>query len=68
MVSLEYESGSHLPPLPEPAGPPRIPRVGVVDHLLSVAYIYPFRCGHCLRRFRATQWGKRYRRRVPARL
>ena len=44
----------------------RIPRVGVIDHLLSVAYIYPFRCGHCLRRFRTMQWRKRYRRRVPA--
>lgn len=44
----------------------RIPRAGAVDHLMSLAYIYPFRCGHCLRRFRAMQWGKRYRRRLPA--
>lgn len=65
MVSLEYKSGHHLPHC-QSMRVHRIPRVGVVDHLLSVAYIYPFRCGHCLRRFRATQWGKRYRRRVPA--
>jgi hypothetical protein len=44
----------------------RVPRAGLIDRVLSVVYVYPFHCGHCLRRFRKMQWGKRYRRRQPA--
>jgi hypothetical protein len=44
----------------------RVPRAGLIDRVLSVFYVYPFWCGHCLRRFRKMQWGKRYRRRQPA--
>lgn len=38
----------------------RVRREGVVEKLLSVAYVYPFRCQLCGRRFRAMQWGRRY--------
>jgi hypothetical protein len=42
----------------------RARRAGVIEHLLSTAYIYPFRCRRCLTRFRAMQWGRRYIRRT----
>lgn len=35
---------------------------GPGERLLSVFYIYPFRCQVCGRRFRALQWGVRYAR------
>ena len=38
----------------------RLKRGGVCDHLLSLVYIYPYRCRACLRRFRSLQWGTRY--------
>lgn len=38
----------------------RIRRRGILDHLLSLAYIYPFRCQVCSHRFRTFQWGVRY--------
>jgi hypothetical protein len=38
----------------------RAPRKGVLEQLLSLAYIYPFRCQLCTHRFRAMEWGKRY--------
>ena len=31
-----------------------------MERLLSAAYVYPFRCQLCGRRFRALQWGKRF--------
>jgi hypothetical protein len=39
-------------------------RASVADRLLSTAFIYPFRCGRCLTRFRIMRWGWRYPRRV----
>lgn len=45
----------------------RCPREGVLEHLLSAVYVYPFRCQLCTRRFRALQWGKRYRRQLADR-
>lgn len=45
---------------------PRIERVrrqGLWEYLLSVIYIYPFKCAECGNRFRALEWGIRYRRR-----
>lgn len=44
-------------------GQPRVRRChreGVVERALSAAYVYPFRCQLCARRFRALQWGMRY--------
>ncbi len=41
----------------------RLQRGGVLGHLLSFVYIYPYRCVACWRRFRALQWGTRYVRR-----
>lgn len=38
----------------------RSPREGVVERLLSVGYIYPFRCQLCTHRFKALRWGERY--------
>jgi hypothetical protein len=38
----------------------RVRRESVAERLLSVAYVYPFRCQLCGRRFRAMQWGRRY--------
>lgn len=38
----------------------RIRRQGQLEHLLSVFYLYPFRCQLCSRRFRAFKWGRRY--------
>ncbi|MGH7235607.1 MAG: PilZ domain-containing protein [Nitrospiraceae bacterium] len=38
----------------------RIRRQGLLEYLLSTAYIYPFRCQVCSHRFRAFQWGVRY--------
>ncbi len=38
----------------------RVSRDGLYEHLVSLAYFYPFRCRACLRRFRAFQWGQRY--------
>ncbi|HSE95670.1 MAG TPA: hypothetical protein VLD61_07235 [Methylomirabilota bacterium] len=38
----------------------RSSRRGVVERLLSGAYIYPFRCRACKCRFRLLRWGTRY--------
>jgi len=38
----------------------RVRRRGLLDHLLSIGYIYPFRCQVCFHRFRTFQWGVRY--------
>ncbi len=38
----------------------RLHRGGVFGHLLSLVYIYPYRCRACWRRFRAFRWGTRY--------
>lgn len=38
----------------------RAGRAGRLDRLLSLAYVYPFRCQSCLHRFRLMVWGQRY--------
>jgi len=38
----------------------RLQRGGVFECLLSLVYIYPYRCLDCRRRFRALRWGIRY--------
>ena len=38
----------------------RVSRTGVVERLLSVFYVYPFKCQLCGYRFRFFQWGVRY--------
>lgn len=38
----------------------RTHRVGIIERVVSLAYIYPFRCGNCHRRFRRFRWGERY--------
>ncbi len=40
----------------------RAPRQGFKERLLSVFYIYPFRCQLCQHRFRFLQWGVKYHR------
>jgi hypothetical protein len=40
----------------------RAHRRGVIERLLSVAYVYPFRCQLCGHRFKALRWGTRYSR------
>jgi c-di-GMP-binding flagellar brake protein YcgR len=35
-------------------------RQGALDRLLSLAYVYPFRCQICRHRFHLLQWGLRY--------
>jgi c-di-GMP-binding flagellar brake protein YcgR len=35
-------------------------RQGALDRLLSLAYMYPFRCQVCRHRFHLMQWGLRY--------
>ncbi len=35
----------------------------MAEILLSLVYVYPFRCQHCGHRFRAFHWGRRYTRR-----
>lgn len=42
----------------------RISRQGLLERLLSIAYIYPFRCQVCSHRFRTFQWGVRYVKQV----
>lgn len=38
----------------------RVHREGVVERLLSLCYLYPFRCQLCSHRFLALQWGRRF--------
>jgi PilZ domain len=38
----------------------RVRREGLIEHLLSQFYVYPFRCQLCGKRFRARQPGVRY--------
>jgi hypothetical protein len=38
----------------------RVSRVGLGERLLSVFYVYPFKCQLCGYRFRFFQWGVRY--------
>ena len=38
----------------------RISRSGLVERLISLVYIYPFKCQICGFRFRMSQWGVRY--------
>ena len=38
----------------------RVRRKGLIEHLLSQFYVYPFRCQLCGKRFRARQPGVRY--------
>ncbi len=40
----------------------RAHRIGVVEQLLSLLYLYPFRCQLCSVRFTSFQWGVRYAR------
>ncbi len=44
----------------------RTRRVGLIERLLSLVYVYPFRCARCLHRYRAMRWGRRYTKRIPA--
>ena len=42
----------------------RTRRVGFIERLLSLVYVYPFRCARCLHRFRVMRWGTRYYKRA----
>ena len=39
-------------------------REGTLEQLLSVVYVYPFRCQLCGHRFLALQWGAHYKKQV----
>ncbi len=38
----------------------RSSRIGAFERLISIVYVYPFRCPRCTHRFRALNWGHRY--------
>src|SRR2546421_8534169 len=38
----------------------RSSRVGAFERLISIIYVYPFRCPRCTHRFRTLNWGHRY--------
>ena len=38
----------------------RASRLGLLERLLSVGYVYPFRCLVCAHRFRSLRWGEHY--------
>ena len=40
----------------------RVARVGLIEHLLSLFYVYPFKCQLCSYRFKFRQKGVRYKR------
>ena len=40
----------------------RVSRVGPGERLISLFYVYPFRCQLCGHRFKLLQWGVKYRR------
>jgi hypothetical protein len=40
----------------------RSPRLNALEWVASAAYVYPFSCNACRRRFHAFRWGKRYTR------
>lgn len=44
----------------------RSPRKGLIENLLSTAYIYPYRCEVCSSRFHSMEWGRRYRKETPS--
>ena len=47
-------------PACEQNGALRVARQGMSGYLLSLFYIYPYRCKACWRNFRAIRWGTRY--------
>jgi hypothetical protein len=50
------------PPCPK-CGSTRVGRThrkGIIERLMSLGYVYPFRCQVCHRRFRRFRWGERY--------
>ena len=40
----------------------RVRRVGLAERLISLFYVYPFRCQLCGHRFQLLQWGVKYKR------
>ena len=40
----------------------RVGRVGLGERLISLFYVYPFRCQLCGHRFQVLQWGVKYKR------
>ena len=40
----------------------RVSRVGLGERLVSLFYVYPFRCQLCGHRFKFLQWGIKYKR------
>lgn len=40
----------------------RVSRVGLGERLISLFYVYPFRCQLCGHRFQLLQWGIKYKR------
>jgi len=42
----------------------RVSRDGLLERLVSLAYVYPYRCQFCTHRFHAMEWGVRYERQM----
>jgi PilZ domain len=40
----------------------RVSRIGLGERLISLFYVYPFRCQLCGHRFQLLQWGVKYKR------
>lgn len=63
--SVLSATGSFVPvPCPKCAGTlaRRSHRDGLTEKMMSLMYVYPFRCQQCGHRFFSLQWGTRYRR------
>jgi hypothetical protein len=61
IVAIMGPSGKVQCPKCHNNGVRRSPRKGAMEHVLSLAYVYPFRCEFCGQRFKTIQWGRRYR-------
>ena len=42
----------------------RTRRAGSMERVLSLIYLYPFRCARCLHRYLSMRWGTRYYKRA----
>ncbi len=60
---METRSGTDLKcPMCSKEYVARVARVGFTEKILSLFYVYPFKCQLCGCRFKALQWGVRYLR------
>lgn len=68
IVAIIVPNGKLQCPKCRNSGVRRSPRKSAIEYVLSLAYVYPFRCDFCGQRFKKIQWGRRYRvKDMPAR-